>query len=107
MDMDADALYVQMTTQREKNGPFDGKVTRFFTSLAFPIDKMRTGECNRCGACCEFLVKCPFLKHSDDGSGAFRCTAYNFRPPQCRKYPRTEAEQIHSPCGYRFGKQDD
>ncbi|HET6863520.1 MAG TPA: hypothetical protein VFH91_10745, partial [Pyrinomonadaceae bacterium] len=23
---------------------------------------LRRGECNRCGACCELVFKCPFLK---------------------------------------------
>jgi len=91
-----------METRRTKSGPFDGKVTRFFTSLVLPVDKTRTGECDRCGACCEFLVKCPFLKRDD--SGLPRCSAYVFRPLQCRKYPRSAAEQIHHPCGYRFDK---
>jgi len=85
-----------------KNYPFDGKLTRFATSLALPVDSTRTGECNRCGACCRFLVKCPFLRPSKDGSGSFECKAYFLRPLQCRKYPRTKKEQIHLPCGYRF-----
>jgi Fe-S-cluster containining protein len=86
-----------------KNGPFEGKLTRFVTSLVLPVDPSRTGECIRCGACCKFLVKCPFLRPSEDDPGSFKCRAYFLRPPQCRKYPRTKSEQIHHPCGYRFG----
>ncbi len=86
-----------------KNGPFEGKLTRFVTSLVLPVAPSRTGECNRCGACCKFLVKCPFLRSSEDDPGSFKCKAYFLRPPQCRKYPRTKSEQIHHPCGYRFG----
>lgn len=93
-------LAVPASVTRPKSGPFDGKVTRFFTSLLLPVDKARTGECSRCGACCEFLVRCPFLKQ--DSSGAARCGAYIVRPPQCRKYPRSAEEQIHQPCGFRF-----
>lgn len=85
-----------------KNGPFDGKLTRFATSLVLPVDPSRTGECNRCGACCKFLVRCPFLRPSKKDPGSFECRAYFLRPPQCRKYPRTRKEQIHHPCGYRF-----
>jgi len=96
-----------MESRQMKSGPFDGKVTRFFTSLVLPVDKTRAGECNRCGACCKFLVRCPFLRYSNGDTGESICTAYSFRPLQCRKYPRSEAEQIHMPCGYRFGKQGD
>jgi hypothetical protein len=93
---------VNVAIERVKNGPFDGKVKRFFTSLVLPVDPNRTGECLRCGECCKFLVRCPFLRFSDDESRTPRCAAYFLRPPQCRKYPRTESEQIHKPCGYRF-----
>ena len=89
-----------MGAQRSRSGPFDGKVTRFCTSLVLPVDKGRTGECEACGACCEFLVRCPFLRR--DASGASRCRIYPVRPLQCRKYPRTAEEQVHQPCGYRF-----
>ena len=29
---------------------------------------LRRGECNRCGACCELVFKCLFLKKNVDGS---------------------------------------
>lgn len=84
------------------NGPFGGKVRRFATSLVLLVDANRIGECNRCGACCRFLFKCPFLKASEDDPNSFSCRAYIIRPPQCRKYPRSKSEQIHQPCGYLF-----
>ncbi len=83
-------------------GPFDGKAKRFATSLVLPVDRNRTGECHRCGACCMFLVRCPFLKFEDGKPNTAYCSAYLIRPPQCRKYPRTKREQIHQPCGYVF-----
>ncbi len=85
-----------------RNGPFDGKLMRLATSLVLPVDPSRTGECDRCGACCRFLVDCPFLKPSKESPGCYECRAYFLRPLQCRKYPRTKREQIHQPCGYRF-----
>ncbi len=91
---------VQMTAQRTKSGPFDGKVKRFCTSLVLPVEGSRTGECKACGACCEFLVRCPFLRR--DEAGVPRCRIYRVRPLQCRKYPRTAEEQVHLPCGYAF-----
>ena len=87
---------------REGRGPFKGKVKRFATSLVLPVDKNRSGVCSNCGACCRFLVDCPFLRPSKENPGTFRCIVYLVRPLQCRKYPRTEQEQIHHPCGYRF-----
>ena len=90
-----------MCAQRAKSGPFDGKLKRFCTSLVLPVDGTRTGECLRCGECCKFLVRCPFLRYDESGKSA--CQAYAVRPPQCRKYPRTRAEQTHAPCGFRFG----
>lgn len=87
-------------------GPFDGKLTRFATSLVLPVDRSREGECARCGACCKFLVVCPFLRYEDGKPNTAYCAAYRLRPPQCRKYPRTRKEQIHQPCGYRFKDSD-
>jgi hypothetical protein len=91
----------------ERSGPFDGKVDRFFTSLMLPVDPNRVGECNRCGACCMFLFKCPFLKSTDGDPSSFKCRVYSIRPPQCRKYPRTSREQTHKPCGYMFKDSSD
>ena len=87
------------------NGLFDGKIRRFSTSLVLPVDKNRRGECARCGACCMFLFKCPFLKFVEGNPNSATCKAYPFRPPQCRKYPRTRSEQIHHPCGYYFADE--
>jgi Fe-S-cluster containining protein len=88
-------------------GPLNGKLRRFGTSLVLPVDSSRKGECMRCGACCRFLVSCPFLRESDVEPGTFKCAAYAIRPLQCRKYPRSKKEQIHQPCGYRFDDSAD
>jgi uncharacterized protein len=86
----------------EGKGPFKGKAKRFATSLVLSVDKTRTGNCLNCGACCRFLVDCPFLKPVEGDKEAYRCMIYRIRPLQCRKYPRTKEEQIHQPCGYEF-----
>jgi hypothetical protein len=85
-----------------REGPFDGKMKRLATSLVLRVDPNRDGECKRCGACCMFLVRCPFLKFEDGKPNSASCKAYMIRPLQCRKYPRTKKEQIHQPCGYFF-----
>jgi len=86
---------------------FNGKMRRFVTSIALPVDRSRSGECKRCGACCKFLVRCPFLKFDESDPNSASCRAYAIRPPQCRKYPRSKAEQIHHPCGYCFDDSPD
>ncbi len=83
-------------------GPSNGKMRRFATSLVLPVDKNRRGDCLKCGACCKFVVRCPFLKYDKDNPSVARCSVYALRPLQCRKYPRSKNEQIHHPCGYKF-----
>ena len=59
----------------------------------------------RCGACCKFLLKCPFLRSVKGSPGSHVCVVYAIRPLQCRKYPRSREEQIHHPCGFKFGDE--
>jgi len=76
------------------------KLMRAITAF-LPVDKRRTGACIGCGACCKLPYTCPFLSH--DASGEARCTIYRFRPPSCRKYPRTEREWLtRATCGFSF-----
>lgn len=77
------------------------KLVRTLTSV-LPVDKNRQGSCNQCGECCKLPFKCTFLKTAEDGSSY--CGAYNFRPLNCRKFPRTPAQLEHviDVCGYTF-----
>ena len=77
------------------------KLARTLTSL-LPVDKSRTGSCNQCGECCKLPFKCSFLKIAEDGSSS--CSAYNFRPLNCRKFPRTQSqlESVIDVCGFSF-----
>lgn len=63
---------------------------------------LRRGECNRCGACCELLFKCPFLKKHTDGSTT--CGIYEDRPNQCRLFPieKRDLEEVRGICTYYF-----
>lgn len=63
---------------------------------------LRRGECNRCGACCELLFKCPFLKKQDDGTSL--CGIYEDRPNQCRLFPitRRDLEEVRGVCSFYF-----
>jgi Fe-S-cluster containining protein len=77
------------------------KIKRTFTSL-LPIDKNRTGECNGCGDCCKLPFRCIFLNDMPDGTS--RCSIYNVRPPNCRKFPRSRSqwETVKDNCGFQF-----
>jgi hypothetical protein len=63
---------------------------------------LRRGECNRCGACCEILFKCPFLKKHTDGTTT--CGIYEDRPNQCRLFPieKRDLEEVRGSCSYFF-----
>ena len=79
------------------------KLTRTLTSL-LPVDNARTGSCNQCGECCRLPFACPFLRTGTDGKSY--CSAYRFRPPTCRKFPRTSAqlELVREVCGFSFAE---
>jgi hypothetical protein len=84
-----------------------GKLRRF-VNIRFRKEEvvaklaLRQGECNRCGACCEILFKCPFLKKH--GDGVTTCGIYEDRPNQCRLYPieRRDLEEVRGQCSFYF-----
>jgi hypothetical protein len=84
-----------------------GKLRRF-VSANFRKDEviaslaLRQGECNRCGACCEILFKCPFLKKHRDGTTT--CGIYEDRPNQCRLFPieKRDLEEVRGSCSFYF-----
>lgn len=63
---------------------------------------LRQGDCNRCGACCEILFKCPFLKKHRDGTTT--CGIYEDRPNQCRLFPieKRDIEEVRGTCSFYF-----
>jgi Fe-S-cluster containining protein len=79
------------------------KLTRTLTSL-LPVENHRTGSCNQCGECCRLPFECLFLRTGSDGKSS--CAAYRFRPPTCRKFPRTSAqlELVRDVCGFSFAE---
>ena len=84
-----------------------GKLRRF-VNVNFRKDEviaslaLRRGDCNRCGACCELLFKCPFLKKHSDGTTT--CGIYEDRPNQCRLFPisRRDLDEVRGSCSYYF-----
>lgn len=80
------------------------KIRRTFTSV-LPVAKNRVGECNNCGECCMLPFKCSFLgfKYVEGGEKPQAyCRIYPIRPLNCRKYPRSEKEQICQSCTFEF-----
>lgn len=89
------ARQAQGKLRRFVNAHFRAQETR--ASLA-----SRRGECNRCGACCEILFKCPFLRRHENGTTS--CGIYEDRPMQCRLFPidRRDLEEVRGTCSYYF-----
>jgi uncharacterized protein len=84
-----------------------GKTRRFVQSSvlrqdAEPLLAQRRGECNRCGACCKILFRCPFL--GTDADGQYTCRIYDKRFAQCRLYPLhvQDLAELEGQCSYTF-----
>lgn len=76
------------------------KTIRTITSI-LSVGKSRLGSCKRCGACCKLPNNCICLDYDKNNKAI--CKIYNFRPLNCRKYPRTTRENITKElCGYYF-----
>src|SRR5436305_4124199 len=84
-----------------------GKLRRFVSANfrkqeVIALLALRRGECNRCGACCEILFKCPFLKKHRDGTTT--CGIYEERPNQCRLFPieKRDLQEVRGSCSFYF-----
>ena len=84
-----------------------GKVRRFIQAKLIKQDNeallaKRQGECNRCGACCKILFRCPFL--GTDDKGEYTCTIYEKRFAQCRLFPLHARDllELEEQCSYTF-----
>lgn len=66
----------------------------------------RLGECNRCGACCNFIFRCPHYEELPDGSANCRVFAAGsrLRPEQCARFPidPIDLESVADVCSYSF-----
>ena len=82
----------------------NSKLKRTFTSI-LPVEDGRSGHCNGCGACCELPTRCSFLKTDVNGNNT--CSIYRFRPPNCRKFPRSPAQlvEVAATCSFSFEKK--
>jgi hypothetical protein len=77
-------------------------ITNFRKEETIAALALRRGECNRCGACCELVFKCPFLKKNTDGSSL--CGIYENRPNSCRLFPiePRDIQEVRGTCSYYF-----
>ncbi len=83
------------------------KIRRFYLGTFRPeyvekaIAETRSGECHRCGLCCELIYKCPFL--GKDSQNLSYCRIYgDLRPANCRNYPFDKFDAEIDQCGFRF-----
>jgi hypothetical protein len=84
-----------------------GKLRRFVQANVMQQDNeallaKRQGECNRCGACCKILFRCPFL--GTDAEGQYTCRIYQYRFAQCRLFPlhSEDLRELGDQCSYTF-----
>ena len=84
-----------------------GKLRRFVQANLVKQDNeallaKRRGDCNRCGACCKILFKCPFLGLDDEGQ--YTCRIYDKRFAQCRLFPlhAKDLRELGDQCSYTF-----
>jgi len=87
-----------------------GKLRRFVQAKVLNQDNdallaKRQGECNRCGACCKILFRCPFL--GTDAEGQYTCRIYENRFSQCRLFPLhpEDLRELGDQCSYTFEGQ--
>ncbi len=106
--------FARMTLgQKLKN--FWGTPRRFYLNVFRPgyvraSLARRKGECKRCGACCQLVVKCVHVRYVD---GLPACRIYGMRPPNCSNYPidRRDIEDRNlvapnTPCGFWWDEED-
>ena len=98
-------------TLRQKLQLLRGKIQRFYVGhfrKEYVQERIaaRKGECQRCGACCQLLVRCAFSAECDSQAG---CSIYMHRPVNCRIYPldnnhiaERDIVMPERPCGYYF-----
>jgi Fe-S-cluster containining protein len=85
-----------------------GKIRRFVEGkLRTPEETeallaRRKGDCNRCGACCKIVFRCPFL--GTDAQGEYTCRIYQYRFTQCRLFPlhAQDLAELGEECSYTF-----
>lgn len=99
--------YLRVVQERTLLGQIVRKWRRFVLGNFKPeyiqqsIAETRSGECHRCGLCCELIYKCPFLGR--DSQNLPYCRVYgDLRPANCHNYPFDKVDAEIDTCGYSF-----
>lgn len=94
-------------TCRQKTDAFRNQLRR---RMIYHFDKrriteglrLRRGQCNSCGKCCEAVLPCPFVFKKD---GKSLCRIHQHKPVMCELYPFEESDffkHLKDSCGYWF-----
>ena len=97
----------RLLARRDKLGQVARRIRRLYYGV-FRVDEIhkriketRTGECHRCGLCCELIYKCPFLGR--DADKLPYCRIYgDLRPANCHNYPFDKIDSEVDQCGFKF-----
>ncbi len=99
--------YDSRVERRDFMGQVLRKMRRFYLGtfkkdyIQKVIEETRTGDCHRCGACCELVYRCPFL--GKDAENLPYCRVYGeLRPANCRNYPFDSRDSEIDQCGFKF-----
>ena len=85
--------------------PYQQKYAFFKEQILKSIEETRSGDCHRCGSCCELIYRCPFLGR--DSQKLPYCRIYgDLRPANCHNYPFDVIDSEIEKCGYRFKKAE-
>ena len=71
----------------------------------------RSGECQRCGACCRLVWRCRYFRDDD---GIPSCRLYTlYRPPNCSNFPIDHLDLADrdlvspdEPCGFSWARAE-
>lgn len=103
----AKSWFITKLREPTKAGQLLRKIRRFCIGTFRPkyvrskILVSRQGNCRRCGACCQFVYKCPFLVRGKDNKPS--CLTYKiFRPANCKVYPIDSLDIEVRECGFSF-----
>ncbi|TNE48843.1 MAG: YkgJ family cysteine cluster protein [Deltaproteobacteria bacterium] len=99
---------LERRTRHYKLKLFNTWMTYFRPVSVNQWEEWRQHECEHCGACCEILWRCPFLKTNEDGNS--HCSVHSKRPLPCRTFPIdprsveliSKHRKAEAACSYRF-----
>lgn len=103
-----DIKNLERRTRHYRLKMFNTWTTYFRPGTVAQWEEWRQSECAHCGACCEILWRCPFLKTDEQGNS--HCSVHSKRPLPCRTFPIdphsveliSKFRDVERSCSYRF-----